>query len=77
MTVQAVFFDMGGTIETFDYTRELRLAATPAISISTVSSVAVCFEIPITSRPCPCHSLLVREYASIEAIIVPLRLDWL
>jgi putative hydrolase of the HAD superfamily len=31
MTVQAVFFDMGGTIETFGYTRELRLAATPAI----------------------------------------------
>ncbi len=31
MTVQAVFFDMGGTIETFEYTHELRLAATPAI----------------------------------------------
>ncbi len=31
MTVQAVFFDMGGTIETFCYTRELRLKATPGI----------------------------------------------
>lgn len=29
MSIQAVFFDMGGTIETFDYTRELRLQATP------------------------------------------------
>ena len=28
MTTRAVFFDMGGTIETFGYTRELRLAAT-------------------------------------------------
>ncbi|HLO32955.1 MAG TPA: HAD family hydrolase, partial [Anaerolineales bacterium] len=27
MTIQAVFFDMGGTIETFGYTRELRLEA--------------------------------------------------
>ena len=26
--IQAVFFDMGGTIETFDFTRELRLEAT-------------------------------------------------
>jgi putative hydrolase of the HAD superfamily len=31
MTIQAVFFDMGGTIETFSYTRELRLEATPGI----------------------------------------------
>jgi putative hydrolase of the HAD superfamily len=31
MTIQAVFFDMGGTIETFSYTRELRLKATPGI----------------------------------------------
>jgi putative hydrolase of the HAD superfamily len=31
MTVQAVIFDMGGTIETFWHNRELRLAATPAI----------------------------------------------
>jgi len=31
MTIQAVFFDMGGTIETFWYTRELRLEATPGI----------------------------------------------
>jgi len=31
MTIQAVFFDMGGTIETFWFTRELRLKATPGI----------------------------------------------
>lgn len=31
MTIQAVFFDMGGTIETFNYDRELRLNATPGI----------------------------------------------
>jgi putative hydrolase of the HAD superfamily len=31
MTIQAVFFDMGGTIETFRYTRELRLEATAVI----------------------------------------------
>jgi HAD superfamily hydrolase (TIGR01549 family)/HAD superfamily hydrolase (TIGR01509 family) len=31
MTIRAVFFDMGGTIQTFSYTRELRLAATPGI----------------------------------------------
>jgi HAD superfamily hydrolase (TIGR01549 family)/HAD superfamily hydrolase (TIGR01509 family) len=31
MTIQAVFFDMGGTIETFNYTRELRLKATLGI----------------------------------------------
>ena len=29
--IQAVFFDMGGTIETFGYTRELRLDATAVI----------------------------------------------
>jgi hypothetical protein len=29
--IQAVFFDMGGTIETFGYTRELRLKATTVI----------------------------------------------
>jgi putative hydrolase of the HAD superfamily len=29
--IKAVFFDMGGTIETYGYTRELRLAATPGI----------------------------------------------
>src|SRR5512137_1791207 len=29
MTIQAVFFDMGGTIQTFWHTRELRLKATP------------------------------------------------
>lgn len=29
--IQAVFFDMGGTIETFGYTRELRLEATPVL----------------------------------------------
>jgi putative hydrolase of the HAD superfamily len=29
MTIQVVFFDMGGTIETFRYTHELRLKATP------------------------------------------------
>ena len=31
MTIQAVFFDMGGTIDTYEYTRESRLAATPGI----------------------------------------------
>ncbi len=31
MSIQAVFFDMGGTIETFSYTPALRLAATPGI----------------------------------------------
>jgi hypothetical protein len=31
MKIQAVFFDMGGTIETFRYTRELRLEATAVI----------------------------------------------
>ncbi len=31
MTIKAVFFDMGGTIETYGYTRELRLAATPGL----------------------------------------------
>jgi len=31
MTIRAVFFDMGGTIETYGYTRALRLAATPGI----------------------------------------------
>jgi putative hydrolase of the HAD superfamily len=31
MKIQAVFFDMGGTIETFGYTRELRLEATGVI----------------------------------------------
>jgi putative hydrolase of the HAD superfamily len=31
MTIQAVFFDMGGTIETFWHTPELRLKATPGI----------------------------------------------
>ena len=32
MTIQAVFFDMGGTIETFRSDRELRLKATPALN---------------------------------------------
>lgn len=31
MNIQAVFFDMGGTIETFGYTRELRLNTTVSI----------------------------------------------
>jgi putative hydrolase of the HAD superfamily len=31
MKIQAVFFDMGGTIETFSYTREIRLEATRLI----------------------------------------------
>ena len=31
MIIRAVFFDMGGTIQTFSYTRELRLAATPGL----------------------------------------------
>ncbi len=33
MTIQAVFFDMGGTIQTFWHTRELRLKATPDLQI--------------------------------------------
>jgi len=31
MTIQAVFFDMGGTIETYSFTRQLRVEATPGI----------------------------------------------
>jgi HAD superfamily hydrolase (TIGR01549 family)/HAD superfamily hydrolase (TIGR01509 family) len=31
MTIQAVFFDMGGTIQNFWYTQESRLAATPGL----------------------------------------------
>lgn len=31
MTIEAVFFDMGGTIETFWYSRQLRLQATPGL----------------------------------------------
>lgn len=31
MNIQAVFFDMGGTIETYGYTRELRLDRTPGL----------------------------------------------
>ncbi|PKO13536.1 MAG: hypothetical protein CVU39_18610 [Chloroflexi bacterium HGW-Chloroflexi-10] len=40
MTIKAVFFDMGGTIETYGYTRELRLAATPGIQ-ATLSKVGI------------------------------------
>ena len=36
--IQAVFFDMGGTIETFNYTRELRLDATAVIRQRLVQS---------------------------------------
>ena len=38
MTIQAVFFDMGGTIETFWHNRELRLEATPGIQERLVSA---------------------------------------
>jgi FMN phosphatase YigB (HAD superfamily) len=31
MSIQAVFFDMGGTIETFWHTRKLRLERTPGL----------------------------------------------
>jgi FMN phosphatase YigB (HAD superfamily) len=31
MKIQAIIFDMGGTIETFQYTREMRLEATAVI----------------------------------------------
>lgn len=31
MTLQAIFFDMGGTIQTFTYNREIRLKATPGM----------------------------------------------
>jgi putative hydrolase of the HAD superfamily len=31
MTIQAVFFDMGGTIETYGWTPELRIKATPGV----------------------------------------------
>ncbi len=32
MTIKAVFFDMGGTIETFRFDREMRYKATPALN---------------------------------------------
>ncbi len=32
MTIKAVFFDMGGTIETFRFDREMRLKATPVLN---------------------------------------------
>ena len=38
MTVQAVFFDMGGTIETIWYTPELRLEATPVLQSMLMSA---------------------------------------
>lgn len=38
MTIRAVFFDMGGTIQTFGYSRELRLAATPGLQDLLVSA---------------------------------------
>ncbi|MCU0487632.1 MAG: HAD family hydrolase [Anaerolineales bacterium] len=38
MTIRAVFFDMGGTIQTFGYSRELRLAATPGLQNLLVSA---------------------------------------
>jgi putative hydrolase of the HAD superfamily len=38
MTIQAVFFDMGGTIETFRYTHDLRLKATPGIQQKLLSA---------------------------------------
>ncbi len=38
MTIQAVFFDMGGTIETFSYTNELRLEKTPGIQSLLISA---------------------------------------
>jgi putative hydrolase of the HAD superfamily len=40
MPLRAVFFDMGGTIETYQYTRELRLSATPGIQ-SLLSSAGI------------------------------------
>ncbi len=33
MTVKAVFFDMGGTIDTFWYSKEMRLAETPGLQL--------------------------------------------
>ncbi len=38
MSIQAVFFDMGGTIETFWHTPALRLEATPGIQQKLVSA---------------------------------------
>ena len=38
MTIQAVFFDMGGTIETYRYTQELRIQATPGIQQRLISA---------------------------------------
>jgi HAD superfamily hydrolase (TIGR01549 family)/HAD superfamily hydrolase (TIGR01509 family) len=38
MTIQAVFFDMGGTIETFSYSKELRLEKTPGIQSLLISA---------------------------------------
>jgi putative hydrolase of the HAD superfamily len=38
MTIRAVFFDMGGTIETYGYTRRLRLEATPGLQLRLLSA---------------------------------------
>ena len=38
MSIRAVFFDMGGTIQTFGYTRELRLAATAGLQEQLLSA---------------------------------------
>jgi putative hydrolase of the HAD superfamily len=38
MAIRAVFFDMGGTIETFSYTREMRLLATSSLKQQLLSA---------------------------------------
>lgn len=45
MTIQTVFFDMGGTIETFGFTRDLRLKATPALR-SLLEETGIHFSMP-------------------------------
>jgi len=47
MTIRAVFFDMGGTIETFRYTPEMRLHATPELR---QKLVAAGIELPLNDQ---------------------------
>jgi len=47
MTIQAVFFDMGGTIETYRYTPELRLDATPGLQ-QRLASAGI--DLPLTNE---------------------------
>lgn len=49
MMLKAVFFDMGGTIETFRYTREQRIAAVPAIRecLSRTGIIPTCSDVTL------------------------------